>query len=71
VGRAVVRLRQGALDGAATVLRPVLELPRGQRVKKVTVTLDGVRRELAQPVYRGSIRASGLTRRSRRSAATR
>jgi hypothetical protein len=60
VDRAALRLRQGALDGAVTVLRPVLELPRGQRIKQVTVKLDGVRRELARPVYRGSAQASSL-----------
>jgi hypothetical protein len=60
VNRAVVRLRQGALDGVVSVLEPVLELPRGQRIKSVTVKLDAVRRELAQPVYRGSVRASSL-----------
>jgi tetratricopeptide (TPR) repeat protein len=60
VDRAVVRLRQGALDGAVTVLRPVLELPRGQRIKQVTVKLSAVRRELAQPLYRGSAQAYSL-----------
>jgi hypothetical protein len=60
VDRAVVRLRQGALDGAMTVLRPVLELPRGQRIKQVTVKLSRVRRELAQPIYQRSVQASAL-----------
>jgi hypothetical protein len=60
VDRAALRLRQGGLDGAVSVLGPVLELPRGQRVKQVTVKLGRVRRELAQAVYRGSVRASSL-----------
>jgi transcriptional regulator with XRE-family HTH domain len=60
VDRAVLRLRQGALDGAMTVLRPVLELPRGQRIKPVTVQLGHVRRELAQPIYQRSVQASAL-----------
>lgn len=60
VERAALRLRQGGLDGAVSVLGPVLELSRGQRVRPVAVKLGGVRRELAQPVYRGSARASAL-----------
>jgi transcriptional regulator with XRE-family HTH domain len=60
VDRAALRLRQGALDGAVSMLRPVLELPRGQRVKPLTIKLGTVRRELAQPVYRGSAQAYSL-----------
>src|SRR5215472_12801491 len=32
IGRATVRLRSGALDGAAVVLDPVLSLSQGQRI---------------------------------------
>jgi hypothetical protein len=51
---AVVRLRSGALDGAAAVLAPVMALPPAQRVTSVTARLARVREELAAPVFRGS-----------------
>jgi hypothetical protein len=57
---AVVRLRSGALDAAATVLTPVLALPPAQRVATVTARLARVRDELAAPVFRGSPQARDL-----------
>jgi hypothetical protein len=60
ISRATVRLRTGALDGAAAVLDPVLSLPRGQRIAAVTISLGQVRKELAAPVYRGSAQAREL-----------
>ena len=60
VDRAALRLRQGALDGATAVLKPVLALPPGQRIKPVTIKLGEVRRELAQPIYQRSVQASAL-----------
>ncbi len=63
VGRATVRLRAGGLDGAAAVLKPVLSLPRGQRIAAVTTQLGRVRSELAAPIYRGSAQARELDER--------
>lgn len=60
IGRTIVRLRSGALDGAMVALDPVLALPRGQRITVVTTGLGRVRQELAAPVYRGSAQASKL-----------
>jgi len=57
---AVVHLRSGALDGAVTVLDPVLALPPAQRVSSVTARLARVREELAAPVFRGSPQARDL-----------
>jgi tetratricopeptide (TPR) repeat protein len=57
---AVVRLRSGALDGAAAALGPVLALPPAQRVATLTTRLDRVREELAAPVFRGSPQARNL-----------
>jgi hypothetical protein len=57
---AVVRLKAGALDGAATALKPVLTLPPAQRVSSLTARLALVRRELAAPVFRDSPQARDL-----------
>ena len=57
---AVVRLRSGALDAAATALGPVLALPPAQRVSTLTSRLARVRDELAAPVFRGSPQARDL-----------
>jgi hypothetical protein len=57
---AVVRLKTGALDGAATILEPVLTLPPAQRVSSLTARLALVRRELAAPVFRDSPQARDL-----------
>jgi hypothetical protein len=57
---AVVRLKSGALDAAATALEPVLTLPPAQRVSSLTSRLALVRRELAAPVFRDSPQARDL-----------
>jgi hypothetical protein len=57
---AVVRLRSGALDGAALALEPALSLPPMQRISDVTIRLAAVRDELAAPVFRGSGQARAL-----------
>jgi hypothetical protein len=57
---ALVRLRSGALDGAAAALTPVLVLPAVQRVSALTVRLARVRDELAAPVFQGSTQARDL-----------
>jgi hypothetical protein len=58
---AVVRLRSGALDAAATALGPVLALPPAQRVSTLTARLARVRDELAAPVFQGSPQARDLS----------
>jgi hypothetical protein len=57
---AVVRLRSGALDGAAAALESVLVLPPAQRVATLIARLARVRDELAAPVFRGSPQARDL-----------
>jgi hypothetical protein len=57
---AVVRLKAGALDAAATALEPVLILPPAQRVSSLTTRLARVREELAAPVFRRSQQARDL-----------
>ena len=57
---AVIRVRSGALDGAAAALEPVLILPPAQRVSTLTARLARVRDELAAPVFRGSPQARDL-----------
>jgi hypothetical protein len=54
---AVVRLRSGALDAAASALEPALALPAEQRIADLTSRLALVRRELAAPVFRDSRQA--------------
>ena len=60
VDLAVVRVRSGALDGAAVALEPVLILPPAQRVSTLTARLARVRNEIAAPVFRGSPQARDL-----------
>ncbi|MBV9451194.1 MAG: helix-turn-helix transcriptional regulator [Streptosporangiaceae bacterium] len=60
INLAVVRLRSGALDGAAAALEPALSLPVAQRISDVTVRLAAVRDELAAPIYRGSAQARDM-----------
>jgi transcriptional regulator with XRE-family HTH domain len=57
---AAMRLRTGALEGAASSLEPVLALPPAQRITAVTTQLNQVRAELAAPVFRGSAQARAL-----------
>jgi tetratricopeptide (TPR) repeat protein len=57
---AMVRLRSGALDAAGAALEPVLVLPPAQRLATLTARLALVRRELAEPVFRGSQQARDL-----------
>jgi hypothetical protein len=57
---AMVRLRSGALDAAATALEPVLLLSPMQRVSSLTSRLARVREELAAPVFRDSPQARDL-----------
>jgi transcriptional regulator with XRE-family HTH domain len=57
---AVVRLRSGELDGAATALESVLVLPPEQRVSSLTARLERVRDELAAPAFQGSPQARDL-----------
>jgi hypothetical protein len=54
---AMVRLRSGALDGAADALRPAFSLPAGQRIGRVTARLAEVRAELAAPIFSRSPQA--------------
>ena len=60
INLARVRLRMGALDGAAAALEPALSLPVTQRITQVTSRLASVREELAAPVYRGSAQARDM-----------
>jgi transcriptional regulator with XRE-family HTH domain len=57
---AAMRLRTGALEGAAASLEPVLSLPPEQRITAITTRLTGVRTELAAPIFRGSAQARTL-----------
>jgi hypothetical protein len=57
---AAMRLRTGALEGAAASLEHVLSLPPAQRITAITSRLTGVRTELAAPVFRGSAQARAL-----------
>jgi hypothetical protein len=57
---AVVRLRSGALDAAATALEPALSLPPAQRISRVTTRLAAVREELSAPIFHGSRQARDL-----------
>ena len=57
---AMVRLRTGALDGAAAALEPALSVPPAQRISDFTTRLTAVRDELAAPVFRGSGQARAL-----------
>jgi hypothetical protein len=57
---AVIRLRAGALDAAATALEPALSLPAEQRIADLTGRFALVRKELAMPIFRGSPHARSL-----------
>lgn len=57
---AVVRLRSGALDAAATALEPVFCLPVTQRITQVTTRLAVVSEELTAPIYGGSSQARDI-----------
>lgn len=48
---AIAHLQQGDLDGAATSLRPVLDLPADLRRDPIVQRLARIRRLLAQPAY--------------------
>jgi hypothetical protein len=54
---AAIRLRSGALDGAAVALEPVLILSPRQRISTLTFRLARIRNELRAPVFRNSIKA--------------
>ncbi|HEX6519575.1 MAG TPA: hypothetical protein VF070_06095 [Streptosporangiaceae bacterium] len=60
INLAAVRLRSGALDGAATALEPAFSLPAAQRISALTIRLAAVRDELAAPIYRGSAQARDI-----------
>jgi hypothetical protein len=57
---AVIRLRSGALEAAATTLEPALSLAPAQRIASLTDHIRVVRMELAAPVFRGSVQAREL-----------
>jgi hypothetical protein len=57
---AVIRLRSGALDAAATTLEPALSVVPAQRIVSLTSRMQLVRMELAAPVFRGSAQAQQL-----------
>ncbi len=57
---ALVRLRSGALDGAAVALEAVLSVPPAQRIADFATRLTAARDELSAPVFRGSARARQL-----------
>jgi tetratricopeptide (TPR) repeat protein len=57
---AMIRLRAGALDGAAVALEPVLSMPTTQRIADFTARLDTVRNELFAPIFRSSAQARAL-----------
>jgi hypothetical protein len=63
INLAVIRLRSGALDAAATALAPVLALPPSQRVGAFADRLGMVRAELAAPIFLGSAQAGDLQER--------
>jgi transcriptional regulator with XRE-family HTH domain len=60
---AAIRLRSGALDGAAAALEPTLVLPPARRISLLMPRLGMVRAELAAPVFRGSAQARQLDER--------
>jgi transcriptional regulator with XRE-family HTH domain len=60
---AAIRLRAGALDGAAAALDPALDLPPARRIGPLMSRLGLVRAELAAPVFRGSAQARELDER--------
>jgi transcriptional regulator with XRE-family HTH domain len=60
INLAVVRLRAGALDGAAAALESALSLPAARRISALTIRLAAVRDELAAPIYRSSAQARDM-----------
>lgn len=58
--QAVAHLRQPDLDGAATALRPVLDLPPGMRTEPLLQQLHQVRRMLALPSFADTASAVSL-----------
>ncbi len=60
VGAAIARLGQGALDGAAEEVAPMLALPPEFRIATITGWLDDLGRRLAAGHYAGSPIASSL-----------
>lgn len=60
---AAIRLRSGALDGAAAALEPALALSPARRISSLMPRLGMVRAELAAPVFRGSAQARQLDER--------
>jgi hypothetical protein len=57
---ATALLRTGRLDAAAVALGPVLSLPPGQRINRLSPRLGRVRSELARNPYQGSPQATEL-----------
>jgi hypothetical protein len=57
---ATALLRTGRLDAAAVALGPVLSLPPGQRINRLSPRLGRVRSELARNPYHGSPQATEL-----------
>jgi len=60
---AVMRLRSGALDAAATALENALSVPPAQRITSLTGRMQRVRTELAAPIYLRSALAQTLDER--------
>lgn len=60
---AAARLRVGRLDGAVAAADPVLGVLPGRRVMALGQRFVRVRRELSQPIYRGSAQARELDER--------
>jgi transcriptional regulator with XRE-family HTH domain len=59
----IARLRSGALDVAAIAIEPVLSLPAAKRTLELPQRMAAVRKELAAPVFRGSLEARELDER--------
>jgi hypothetical protein len=57
---ATADLRVGRLDAAIAAVGPVLGLSAARRVSSLTVCLGRTRRELAHPIYQGSVQAREL-----------
>lgn len=60
---ATADLKAGRLDAAVAAADPVLALPPSRRVSSLPQCFAGVRKELAQPIYRGSAQARDLDER--------
>src|SRR6185437_10919789 len=57
---ALIRLRSGALDGAASALASAFSLPPERRTVEVSSRLGRVRQELAAPLFQRSPQAREL-----------